>query len=82
MFWNKKKTKESAKTPSREDIITKAQESARAKREEIGEETLDAIREAILKKENSPLAKAQREIKSADVDKVLDNLSLWLRDKE
>ncbi len=52
------------------------------KREEIGDETLDSIRKAIMDKENSALAKAQKEIKNTDVDKVLDNLSVWLRDKE
>ncbi len=82
MFWKKKKVQETKKKPSREDIIKQAQLSAQAKREEIGSETLDAIREAIMKKENSALAKAQKEIKGADVDKVLDNLSIWLRDKE
>lgn len=78
MFWKKKKPTK----PSREDIIKQANQSAQAKREEIGDEALNAIREAIIKKQNNPLAKAQKEIKDADMDKVLDNLSLWLRDKE
>ena len=82
MFWKKKNKKTKNKKPSREDIIAQAHKSAQAKREEIGDETLGKIREAIMKRENSPLAKAQEEIKNADVDKVLDNLSLWLRDKE
>lgn len=82
MFWKKKKAKAANKKPSREDIIKQATVAAQAKREEIGNETLDAIRAAIMKKENSALAKAQKEIKETDVDKVLDNLSVWLRDKE
>lgn len=78
MFWKKKKPKK----PSRKDIIKKATQSMQQKREEIGDETLDSIRKAIMDKENSALAKAQKEIKNTDVDKVLDNLSVWLRDKE
>ena len=78
MFWKKKKPKK----VSREDIIAQATQSMQEKREEIGDETLNSIREAISKRENSPLAKAKKEIESADVDKVLDNLSLWLRDKD
>jgi len=78
MFWKKKKPKK----PTREDIIEKATQSIQEKREEIGNETLDSIRQAISKRENSALGKAKREIEGADVDKVLDNLSLWLRDKE
>lgn len=78
MFWKKKKPKK----PSREDIIAAAHKSAQDKREEIGDETLGAIREAIMKRENDPLSKAQKEIKGADLDKVLDNLSVWMKDKE
>ena len=78
MFWKKKK----AKKPSREDIIDKAQQSLQEKRKEVGDETLESIRNAIAKRENDPLAKAKRQIESADVDKVLDNLSVWLEDKK
>lgn len=78
MFWKKK----TPKKPSREDIIKKAHEAAQDKREEIGDETLDAIRSAIMKRENDPLSKAQKQIKEADLDKVLDNLSLWMKDKD
>ena len=81
MFWKKKKPKAKNK-PSREDIISKATQSMREKREEIGDETLESIRKAINAKENSPLAKAKRQIENEDVDKVLDNLSIWLKDKE
>lgn len=80
MFWKKKKVKN--KKQCREDIIAAAHKAAQVKREEIGEETLDEIRDAIMKRENNPLAKAQKEIKEADLDKVLDNLSIWMKDKE
>ena len=81
MFWKKKKAK-TPKKPTREDIIEQATQSMRDKREEIGDETLESIRKAIANKENSALAKAKKQIESEDVDKVLDNLSLWLKDKE
>ena len=60
----------------------KAKAAATAKREEIGDETLDKIKEAIMKKESSALEQAKSKIKNTDDDKVRDNLSLWLRDKE
>ena len=86
MFWPiKKKAKKKAvkpKKPSREDILAQAKATVAAKRAEIGEETLDKIREAIMKKENSALEQAKRKIMDMDDDKVRDNLSLWLRDKE
>ena len=78
MFWKKKKPKK----PTREDIIAQATQSMQEKREEIGDETLASIREAIAKRENSALGRAKKEIENTDVDKVLDNLSVWLRDKE
>lgn len=78
MFWKKKKLKK----PSRKDIIANAHKSVQAKRDEIGDETLNEIREAIMKRENDPLAKAQKQIKETDLEKVLDNLSLMMRDKE
>jgi thioredoxin-like negative regulator of GroEL len=81
MFWKKKKSKKSDK-PTREDIIKQATQSLQEKREEVGDETLQSIRQAIAQKENSVLGKAKRQIESEDVDKVLDNLSLWLKDKE
>ena len=82
MFWKKKKSKKSTAQPTREDIIAEATQAMQDKRAEIGDETLDSIRQAIVKRENDPLAKAKREIENADVDKVLDNLSVWLKDKE
>ena len=55
MFWKKKKPKK----PTRKDIIEQATQSMREKREEIGDETLASIREAISKRENSALGKAK-----------------------
>ena len=78
MFW-KKKNKENKK-PNREEIIKNANASLQAKREEIGDVELAKIRNAIHKKQNDPLAKAKRDIKNADLDDVLDHLSLWLQE--
>lgn len=78
MFWKKKKPKKT----TREDITTNAKKAAHQKREEIGDETLDAIRAAILKRQNDPMAKAQKQIKGTDMEKVVDNLSVWMKDKE
>ena len=76
MFWKKKKPKK----PSREEILKQAQASMAAKREEIGDEALDQIKQAIIKRENSALEGAKRAILTADEGKVRDNLSLWLRE--
>ena len=76
MFWKKKKPKK----PSREKILAEAKANMTAKREEIGDETLDQIRQAIMKKENSALEKAKRQIQDMDDDKVRDNLQFWLRE--
>ncbi len=51
-----------------------------AKRAEIGEEALDQIKHAIMKRESSALEGAKRAILAADEDKVRDNLTHWLRE--
>lgn len=79
MFWKKKKK---PKKPSREEIIAQAKAAATAKREEIGDETLDQIRQVIMKKESSALAKAKKQVKEMDDDKVRDNLKFWLQEKD
>lgn len=79
MFWKKKKK---AKKPSREEIIAQAKATAKAKSEEIGEETLDQIREALMKKENSPLEQAKKKVREMDQDKLHDNIKYWMREKE
>ena len=79
MFW-KKKTKKSK--PSREEIIKNATKAMQKKREEIGDETLEKIRDAIAKRENSALEKAKRKIMAADQDKVRDHLSYMMREDD
>ncbi|MEM9469119.1 MAG: hypothetical protein AAF988_03060 [Pseudomonadota bacterium] len=80
MFWKKKKPKKR----SREDIIAEAKANAAKARHEIGDETLDKIKMALEKKQNSELekAKAKAKVKAMDEDKVRDNLSLWLKEND
>lgn len=89
MFWKKKKGKDdgnSAKEgdvsgkPGRDEIIAKAKASMAAARAEIGDETLDKIREAMMKKQASAIEKAKAQIKAADTDKVRDNIQFMLRE--
>lgn len=79
MFWTKKKK---PKKGSREAIVAQAEAVATAKRAEIGDDALNKIKQALMKKENSPLERAKRHIKGADEGKVRDNLALWLKDDE
>lgn len=92
MFW-KKKSKDKDKTPasaepqapakpSREDIIAKAKASAAAARAEIGDETLEAIKQAIQKRQNSPAEKAKQIIKNMDDSVVRSHLSEMLKEHE
>ena len=79
MFWKKKKK---AKKPTREEIIAQATKAAADKRAEIGEETLDKIRNAIHQRENSALEQAKRKVKAMDDDKVRDNIRHWMREDD
>lgn len=85
MFWKKKKPKQEApeegQKPTREEIIAQAKANAAAAREEIGDETLEKIKEALLKKENSPFEQAKRKVKGMEDDHVRDHLRDWLREK-
>ena len=77
MFWKKKPKK--AK-PTREEVIAQAKQAMATKREEIGDEAMAEIKDAIMKKQSSVLEKSKRQILAADEDKVRDNLNLWLRE--
>jgi len=93
MFWKKKPKKQPSKAKndpkkgqkqgqklSREEIIAQAKANAAAAREEIGDETLEKIKQAMLKKEQSTFEQAKKRVKSMDDDKVRDNLRFWLRE--
>lgn len=91
MFWRKKD--KSAKPPSgdvskdpaprgklsREEILAQARANMQAARAEIGDETLDKIKAALLKKQQSALEQAKNQIKSADTDKVRDHIQFMVR---
>jgi len=89
MFWKKKPKKQPEKAKkdqkqgqklSREEIIAQAKANAAIAREEIGDETLEKIKQAMLKKEQSAFEQAKKRVKSMDEDKVRDNLRGWLRE--
>lgn len=89
MFWKKKKgggSGNSAKDgggpakPDREELIARAKASMAAARAEIGDETLDKIREAMMKKQASAIEQAKARIKAADTDKVRDNIQFMMRE--
>ena len=79
MFWKKKKAK---KPVNRDEILAQATKNVAEAREQIGEDTLDKIRRKLMEKENSALERAKRKIKAMDDDKVRDNISFWMRQKE
>ncbi len=83
MFWKKKKKPappEGGGKPTREQIIAQARANMAAARAEIGDETLDKIKDALMKKQQSAIEQAKAQIKAADMDKVRDHLSLWLEE--
>ena len=89
MFWKKKKKdkkqagdKAGDKKPSREEILAQAKANAAAARQEIGDETLDKIKEAMMKKENNPFEQAKKKVKAMDRQKVADSVSDWMREKD
>lgn len=79
MFWKKKKKPEKT---GREAVIAQAKAVASAKRTEIGEDTLDGIRQALMKKESSALEQAKRKIQGMDEDKLRDNLKFMIQEKD
>lgn len=83
MFWKKKKKPAAplgGGKPTREEIIAQARANMAAARAEIGDETLDKIKDALMKKQQSAIEQAKAQIKAADMDKVRDHLSLWLEE--
>ena len=86
MFWSKKDKKKSSKSaenggkPTREEIIAQAKKNMASARAEIGDETLEKIKAAMMKKQQSVLEQAKIQIKSADVNKVRDNIQFMMRE--
>lgn len=84
MFWKKKdKGKDGSSAEkggklTREQIIAQAKANAAKASAEIGVETLDKIKEALLKKQQSAIEQAKRQIMAADQDKVRDNIKFMM----
>jgi len=81
-FFKKKKP---AKKPSREEILAKAKENARKAREDIGDENIQRMAEA-LKRMHDPAhqsegKRAQEQIKKIDKSRVADEIKMLLEDK-
>ena len=77
MFWfgkKKKKDKGAGQKPGREEIMAQARAAAAAARQEIGDETLDKIREAMMKKQGSAFEQAKAKVKAMDRERIADNI--------
>lgn len=81
-FWKKDKSPPAPAKPSREQILAQAKANAAAARAEIGDETLQKIKEALLKKQASDFEKAKKKIQNMDQTKVRDTLKEWMREKD
>ena len=86
MFWKKKTkakaAKSAANTPlTREQIIAQAKSNMAAARTEIGDETLEKIKAAMLKKQQSAIEQAKAQIRATDTDKVRDHLRYMIREE-
>lgn len=83
MFWfGKNKSKQGDnKKPPREDLIAQAKANAAAARAGIGEDTLEKIRDAMMRRENSALEQARNRIGAADKGRVADHIK-WMMDED
>lgn len=82
-FWKSKKSDKSPPgKPSREQILAQAKANAAAARTEIGDETLEKIKQAMLKKQSSPIEQAKARIKATDTDKVRDHIQFMMREEK
>ncbi len=82
-FFKKKETPrnvaDKAPAAARDKLVAEAMQNARKAREEIGEETLDKIVEALKKREESVAMKQAREkIRNMDQDKLADGVRAFL----
>jgi hypothetical protein len=69
-----------AKKKRREQILAQARATAAAAREEIGDETLEKIREAMMKKQGSAFEQAKQKVKSMDQERIADNIRYVMDD--
>lgn len=85
MFWKKKEkplksVSSNPSKPSREEILAQAKANMASARAEIGDETLEKIKQALLKKQSSILERAKADIRATDTDKVRDHLKYIIRE--
>lgn len=86
MFWKKKDKNQTPQKapakPTRDEILAQAKANMAAARAEIGDETLEKIKQALLKKQSSVVEKAKAQIKATDTDKVRDHLKYMIREEK
>ncbi len=85
MFWKKKdkgKSKAPAPpvAPTREQILLQAKANMASARAEIGDETLDKIKAAMLKKQASAIEQAKTQLRNMDQDKLRDHLKFMMQE--
>lgn len=86
MFWKKKTKKEPQKAAkareplTRDQIIAQAKANMASARAEIGDETLEKIKEAMLKKQQSTIEQAKNRIRETDPTEVRDHLRTMIRE--
>jgi hypothetical protein len=67
---------------TREQIIAQAQANAKAAREEIGQENLAKMMEAIMRDNKSPGSKARDQIRGMDKGRVADHVKILMEDED
>ena len=66
------------KKPTREELLELARKNAAAARAEIGDETLEKIKQAMMKKQASALEQAKKQVGSLDKGKVADHIKIMM----
>ena len=82
MFWNKKDKEPAPQKTQSEIIREQALQNMRNAKTEIGEETMDKIREIMAAKEKSIVEQMRRKIDAMDKDKVASAIRDMARDEE
>jgi hypothetical protein len=82
MFWNKKDKEPTPQKTQSEIIREQALQNMRNAKTEIGEETMDKIREIMAAKEKSIVEQMRRKIDAMDKDKVASAIRDMARDEE
>lgn len=81
MFSFFKKRKKKAKAAQSAAVRAQALENMRGARERLGDETIQQIAAALRERENSPVKKAEQEIRQYDKGRIADNIKALIDDK-